>query len=90
MSDRELIVPNYWLHETSGMLYDAIRTYFNGDAMTPKQIDYMRAYLRQWIANPAWIGNKVVELRAAIDGLTSRQAIERWLDVAEQEGIDPI
>lgn len=35
---------------------------------------------RRWLA----------QMRAAIDGLTTREAIDRWLDDAEQRGIDPL
>jgi hypothetical protein len=67
--------------------------------MTEPQIAAMRAYLRQWIMvtvgdhNPhagaeelTWLG----EMRARVDGLTSRGAIERWLDGALEHNIDPL
>jgi hypothetical protein len=58
--------------------------------MTPGEIAAMRAYLRQWIMAPGWQGPAIDALRAAVDGLTSRQAIERWLDKAVDAGIDPL
>lgn len=82
--------PGYWMHETSGRLRPAVEAYLSGGAMTPEHVAAMRAYLRQWIAAPAWIGPDVTELRAAIDGLTDRAAIERWLDAAIESGIDPL
>ena len=54
------------------------------------EIAAMRAYLRQWIMAPAWQGPAIDALRAGIDGLTSRQAIRRWLDLALDENIDPL
>lgn len=82
--------PGFWMHETSGVLRPAVEAYLGGEPMTPEHIAAMRAYLRQWIAAPAWIGPHIAELRAAIDGLTDRAAIERWLDAAIEAGIDPL
>ena len=83
-------VPGYWMHETSGVLRPAVEAYISGGAMTPEQIAAMRAYLRQWIAAPAWAGSKVRFLRRAIDSLTSREAIRSWLTIANEAGIDPL
>jgi hypothetical protein len=82
--------PGYWMYETSGALRPAIVAYLQGDELTPAEIAAIRAYLRQWIMAPAWQGPAIDALRAAIDGLTSRQAIRRWLDIALDENIDPI
>jgi hypothetical protein len=81
--------PGYWMYETSGVLRPAVFAYIDREPMTPEQVAAMRAYLRQWIAAPAWIG-RVDALRAAVDSLTSREAIEDWLDRAMAIGIDPL
>jgi len=83
-------VPGYWMNETSGVLRPAVEAYLNHDEMTPAEIAAMRAYLRQWIVKGAWHGPEIDKLRARIDGLTDRQAIEAWLDDAIDEGIDPL
>lgn len=83
--------PGYWMHETSGVLRPVVEAYLAGDPLTTMQIATMRAYLRQWIAAPAWKGSaEIVALRARIEGLTDRAAIDRWLDDAEVLGIDPL
>ena len=82
--------PGYWMYETSGVLAPAVRAYLSGAELTEPQITAMRAYLRQWIAAPAWCGRQVGVLRARIDGLTTRQAIEAWLSLAVEDGIDPL
>jgi len=82
--------PGYWMYETSGALRPAIAAYLQGDELTPAEIAVIRAYLRQWIMADGWHGPAIDALRAAIDGLTSRQAIRRWLDIALDEGIDPL
>ena len=82
--------PGYWMDETSGVLRPAVVAYLHNEQMTPQQIAAMRAYLRQWIASPTWRGDRVEQLRVAIDGLTSRDAVHKWLRVAELEGIDPL
>ncbi|NEI52692.1 hypothetical protein GR217_34300 [Rhizobium leguminosarum] len=90
MADIEFHKPRYWTDETSGFLQPAIEAFCNGYQMTPNQITTMRAYLRQWIDAPAWQGPAVDELRKAVNGLTSRQAIADWLAEALREGIDPL
>lgn len=82
--------PGYWMYETSGVLRPAVFAYFGGEPMSDEQIAALRAYLRQWINSPAWLGDKVAKLRAEVDNLTSREAIRKWLQIAEAEGIDPL
>ncbi|MCD9821230.1 hypothetical protein [Bradyrhizobium japonicum] len=83
-------IPGYWMHETSGVLRPAVMAYLAGGPMTGEQIAALRAYLRQWIASD-WQGAHDLEwLRAEIDALTSRPAIERWIDRASDAGIDPL
>ena len=81
-------MPGYWMHETSGILRPAIMAYLNGDELNEAQFAVMRVYLRQWINAPVWLN--VDELRNGIDALTSREAIEAWLDHAIDAGIDPL
>jgi hypothetical protein len=80
----------YWMHETSGVLRPAVEAYLWRRPMTLEQIAAMRAYLRQWIASPQWRGGRIDELRAAVDGLATRRAIRAWIDIAVEEGIDPL
>ena len=82
--------PGYWMNETSGVLRPAIVAYLAGTAMTSWQIAIMRSYLRQWIGAPAWLGPDVAELRATVDGLTTRHDISAWLDLADRAGVDPL
>jgi len=82
--------PGYWMYEASGVLRPAVEAYLSGAELSGPQISAMRAYLRQWIAADDWAGPAIRTLRAAIEGLTSRQAIDSWLARAEAEGIDPL
>ncbi len=91
--------PDYWMHETSGVLQPAIEAYLAGGPMTDEQIAAMRAYLRQWIMAPGWDANpdasllyrqKIALLRRWVDSLTSREVIKGWLSEAEKIGIDPL
>ena len=88
MSD--VATPGYWPHETSGVLRPVIIAYLNGEDLTPGQCATMQAYLRQWIEPSVWHGETVTWLRDALDGLTSRRAIEVWLARALAIGIDPL
>jgi hypothetical protein len=83
-------VPGFWMNETSGVLRPAVEAYLAGDGMTAEHIAAMRAYLRQWMEKGAWMGPAIEGLRKGVDGLTSREAIDRWLEDALAEGIDPI
>lgn len=88
--------PGYWMHETSGALRPAIEAYLAqaidpaAPAMTAAQIAAMRAYLRQWINAPAWRGPMIDVLRTQVGELTSFAEIDRWLNRAMDEGIDPL
>lgn len=82
--------PGYWIYETSGVLAPAVRAYLCEADMTEPQIAAMRAYLRQWIGAPGWRGHQVDTLRARINGLTTRAAIDAWIGLALDAGIDPL
>lgn len=84
------LAPNYWMHETSGVLRPVIMRYFDGADLSERECAIMRSYLRQWISAPGWRGPEIEHLQVSIDSLTSRAAISAWLDVAEENGIDPL
>lgn len=87
----DLEYPCYWMYETSGVLRPAVEAYLAGAAMSPKHVAAMRAYLRQWIAAPVWGGDADIRaLRSGVDQLVDRRAIDRWLRLGEQAGIDPL
>ena len=77
------------MNETSGVLKPAVMAYLDGGPMTDEQIAVMRAYLRIWMDGP-WIGPDIGRLRASIDFITTRAALEEWLDLALDSAIDPL
>jgi hypothetical protein len=81
-------VPCFWMYEASGVLVPVVWRYLRHEPMTDADIAMMRAYLRQWIAAPGWCG--VDDLRQRIDTLTTRHAIDSWLEDALDAGIDPL
>lgn len=92
-------LPGYWMHETSGALYEVVERYLLGLSLTPEDIAYLRAYFRQWIMSPVWDQNPhaddddrwaLGELRRHIDDLTTREVIERWIAWATDQGMDPL
>jgi hypothetical protein len=83
-------IPGYWRNETSGILRPAVEAYLRGEVLTVQHISAMRAYCRQWITSRYFIGPGVEELRRRVDGLTTRQAIEDWMDLADEAGCDPL
>jgi len=82
--------PGYWQRETSGILRPAVEAYLRHEALTPEQVATMRAYLRQWIAAPAWQGEGVEALRQAVDCITSQAALDAWIAKAGAEGVVPL
>jgi hypothetical protein len=91
--------PGYWIYETSGVLRPAVEAYLNGAPLTNEHIAALRAYFRQWISSPVWDQNPYADIeerdglacmRAGVDGLTTREAIEKWLDAAMDGGLDPL
>jgi hypothetical protein len=87
------------MYETSGVLRPVIEAYLRGEPMTQPQIAVMRAYLRQWVCAPMWNTNPhagreehawLARMRARIDDLTSRKAINDWLEDAVDGGLDPL
>jgi hypothetical protein len=78
--------PGYWKYETGGALRPAIVHYLNRQVLTDEEIAVIRAYLKQWIEGDF---DGVDKLRASVDAIGSRSAIDRWLYQADQLGIDP-
>jgi hypothetical protein len=79
----------------------AVEAYLEGGGgkIDMAQIALLRAYLRQWINAPGWDANphaddddraELAELRARVDQLMSRTAIDRWIEKAGAEGLDPL
>lgn len=91
--------PGYWMHETSGVLRPAVEAYLAGRPLSPLAIAALRAYFRQWIGARVWDANphaspeeraQLAALRRRVDDLTSRAAIEAWLDDLAAAGLDPL
>ena len=82
--------PGFWMYETSGVLRPVIEAYLHGQPLTLQQIATMRAYLRQWIMAPGFIGPEIDGLRGRVDQLTSADAIDTWIYDAVSAGADPL
>lgn len=82
--------PGFWMDERSGALRRAVLAYLERDApLTEDDLDLIRAYLRQWIAGE-WQGDEMLaQLRAGVDSLRSREAIDLWWHRAVVLGLDP-
>jgi hypothetical protein len=81
-------MPGYWRNEQSGRLETAVWAYLEGDRLDEEQIALIGAYLRQWV--DALRGPEIAALRARVEELTSRQALDRWMSDALRQGIDPL
>jgi hypothetical protein len=81
--------PGYWMHESTGVLRPAVKHYLNNEPMTVADIAAMCAYLRQWMSGP-WRGEELEALRLGLDRINSREAIDDWIELAAELGIDPL
>ena len=83
-------IPGFWMNETSGRLRPAVEAYLEGRHMTREQIAAMRAYLRQWINAPGFLGPEVETLRNLVHHIDSRVTLAAWLASAVAAGCDPL
>ena len=81
-------VPRYWA--MSGVFQPSVEAYLKDLEMTPEQIVAMRAYLRQWMEKGNWLGESVGDLKAMARRIKTQADIDKWLDLALREGIDPL
>lgn len=82
--------PGFWMKETSGVLAPAVEKYLQGDDLDAAELAAMRAYLRQWVNAPGFIGPDVRRLRREIDQVTTNETLRSWLERALDAGIDPL
>lgn len=91
--------PKYWMHETGGELKPAIARYLRDEPLSDRDVQWIRAYLKQWIDSPAWDANSSMDkygridlagLRQAARFLRDRAEIAEWLRRADELGIDPL
>ena len=80
------MLPGYWMHETSGILKPVIHRYLNREPLDASDYQIMRAYLKQWVSCGAWVCP--ADFAERIDGLTSYEALDNWLDDAIDLNMD--
>jgi len=91
--------PAHWKDDAGEQLAPAITRYLKGERLSSHEIGVIRAYLVQWIDSPIWDQTKdmhdagraeLAELRRAAVKITNRQAIDEWIEVATDWGMDPL
>lgn len=89
--------PKYWMHEVGGKLVPAMKRYLSEETPSLRDVDLIRAYLRQWIDSPVWDhGNEAEmqrdldELRRKVRELRTVSDIALWVEDALELGIDPL
>jgi hypothetical protein len=81
----------YWMAEATGVLRPVLAAYFNNEDLSVYQIAVMRAYLSQWIMDPRWADTANLGLlRSTVPYLKTRQDLDRWIDTALEDGIEPL
>jgi hypothetical protein len=91
--------PGYWMNETGGELAPAIMRYLDHVPLSKRDIELIRLYILQWIGSPVWEMNpdqteegraELERLRELARVLTNRGAIDAWIALALDVGIDPL
>lgn len=85
------MTPGFWMHETSGKLAPVVTKYIQRKPLDDAEIVVMRAYLRQWIGADAWLESPGIKnLRLMVDKIVDMPTLDAWLDIAFEEGVDPL
>lgn len=95
---REGNLPPYWKNEASGILQPAVIALIEHGANpqtyappTPQQVGLIKQYFALYINAPCWrVTEELAALREAVQGLQTVEDLDRWLNQAIQEGIDPL
>ncbi|MGI4803038.1 MAG: hypothetical protein ACRYG8_55195 [Janthinobacterium lividum] len=88
MSEAALVIPGYWMAETSGRLASAVHAHMLGDEMTEQQVTDLRAYCLQWMRG-SWQG-EMTKLNAQLQAATTQPLLSKWMEDAMEAGIDPL
>ncbi|KPV53355.1 hypothetical protein SE17_10120 [Kouleothrix aurantiaca] len=82
--------PHYWMSEQSGKLAEAVEQYFNGEALTPAALEFIRQYLQQYIERAVMTGEaKRNILLSRTMALRTTRDIERFADDLSEIGVEP-
>lgn len=96
--------PKYWMYEKSGILAPVIERCMKAEsraALTPGEIEIMRAYCVIWIDADCWDWNLVryassggrenlASLRSTAREIDTPQSLENWLKAAAGMGMNPL
>lgn len=82
--------PHHWMTEQSGRLEAAVEAYFDGDALTPAQLELIRLYLRQYIERAILTGDaNRARLLQRVEELRSTRDVARFADDVADFGVEP-
>ena len=88
--------PLRWQDEVSGVLPEAVRTFFgvpSPDPLTPEQLELVREYAEYYINAPCWLTDDNPELwtalRTSIKEAKTKEAMYTWIEQALEVTIDP-
>lgn len=83
------IAPHFWMTEQTGVLADAMESYFHGEMPTPVQRAALITYLRQYVERAILLpGTKRELLLQEINGLRTQREFERFADTLADIGIE--
>ena len=83
--------PGYWMAETSGELAGAVRRYVSGATLAERELELMKAYLRQWTDAPMWGPSEDLdELRIRVQLIETEADIHYCVAELVGLGMDPL
>lgn len=82
--------PRFWMEEQTGLLADAVESYFTGERLLPQQLEHIKLYLRQYLERAVMTADADRgRLLQRVEGLRSTRDIERLADELSEYGVEP-
>lgn len=82
--------PHFWMTEQTGRLAPVIDAYFNGEKLTPEDLDLLKQYLRQYIERVVMAGDANRKLLLSrMEKLRTVHQVQRFADELAEYGVEP-
>lgn len=82
--------PHFWMQETTGVLAEAVEAYLDSEPLTPRSVELIRLYLKQYLERAVLTGDaKRALLLQRAQTLSNAAAIEEFAEEVAEYGIEP-
>lgn len=81
--------PRFWMEEQTGVLDEAVDTYMNGEKLTPRHLELLKQYLRQYIERAVLAHDADrSRLLKRIEKLRTNHELEEFADQVAEYGAE--